>query len=122
MTLNELYDAIGGDFTQAQKVLRMDKLIDKHIRKLPANTVFSDLFEAAKNMDAVGLFESAHAIKGVCGNLGLVKMAALASEVSEEFRPGNPRRLSDAELLSLTDRIKSMFEFSCAKIREYAAV
>ena len=37
MTLQELYDTIGGDYEQAVRVLRMDKLIDKHIRKLPKN-------------------------------------------------------------------------------------
>jgi len=121
MTLSELYEAIGGDYAQAQKVLRVDKLIDKHIRKFPDNKIFPDLFEAAKNMDASGLFESSHAIKGVCGNLGLVKTATLASKVSEEFRPGNPRVMSDPELIAVVDEIKSLYELSCAKIREYAA-
>ena len=32
MTIEELYEQIGGDYEQAKRVLRMDKLIDKHIR------------------------------------------------------------------------------------------
>ena len=31
MTLKELYSKIGGDYDQAVRVLRMEKLIDKHI-------------------------------------------------------------------------------------------
>ena len=37
MTLQELYRQIGGDYEQALKVLRVEKLADKHIRKLPGN-------------------------------------------------------------------------------------
>ena len=32
MTIQELYGKIGGDYEQALRVLRMDKLLDKHIR------------------------------------------------------------------------------------------
>lgn len=98
MTLNELYEQIGGDYQQALRVLRMDKLIDKHIRKLPTGGVADMLIAAGETMDPTQLFESAHAVKGVCGNLGLTNLAALASEITEEFRPGNSRKLSDAEI------------------------
>ena len=39
MTLQELYQEIGGDYNQAISVLRMENLIDKHIRKLTKNGV-----------------------------------------------------------------------------------
>ena len=35
MTLPELYQTIGGDYDQALRVLHIEKLIDKHIRKFP---------------------------------------------------------------------------------------
>ena len=98
MTLNELYAQIGGDYDQALRVLRIEKLVDKHIRKLPKGGVADALIEAGKTMDPTQLFETAHAVKGVCGNLGLTKLAAAASEITEEFRPGSGRKLSDAEV------------------------
>ena len=58
-------------------------------------------------MDPTLLFESAHAVKGVCGNLGLTKLAAAASEIAEEFRPGNPRTLTDAQV---SERIRGIAE------------
>ena len=58
MTLQELYQSIGGDYEQALRVLRMDKLIDKHIRKLAGNGVVDRLLSAGKTMDAVQLFEA----------------------------------------------------------------
>ena len=40
MTLKELYIEIGGDYDRALSVLRIEKLIDKHIRKLPREPHF----------------------------------------------------------------------------------
>ena len=45
MTLQELYSAIDGYYDNALRVLRMDKLIDKHIRKLTKNGVIDALLE-----------------------------------------------------------------------------
>ena len=121
MTLKELYDRIDGDYTQATNVLRVDKLIDKHIRKLPQNGVVDRLIEAGRTMDATELFENAHAMKGVCGNLGLVKLAAAASEISEEFRPGNPRCFTDAEVAEKIEGISGLYERTKTEIKNYEA-
>lgn len=120
MTLQELYQAIDGSYEQAQKVLRMDKLIDKHIRKLPANTIFASLIAAGESLDPTALFENAHAVKGVCANLGLVKMSQAASEISEEFRPGNSRRMTDDEVREKLEEIKRMYETAKEEIEKYS--
>ncbi|MGI6014471.1 MAG: Hpt domain-containing protein [Oscillospiraceae bacterium] len=119
MTLEQLYAAIDGDYERAQSVLRVEKLIDKHIRRLPGNAVFFDLFDAAKTMDATRLFESAHAIKGVCGNLGLVKLAQIASEIAEEYRPGNPRRMTDDEVAEKVAQIEALYQKAVDGVRQY---
>ena len=119
MTLAELYKEIDGDYEQALKVLRIEKLIDKHIRRFPSNTVFADLDEAGKEMDAVKLFESAHAIKGVCSNLGLVKLSDIAAGICDEFRPGNARNLTDDEIRDMIGRVDAMFAKAAAGIEKY---
>ena len=82
MTIQELYQTIDGDYDQAVRVLRMDKLIDKHIRKFTANGVVEDLLAAGQTMDPTQLFERAHAMKGVTANLGLTKLSSAASEIA----------------------------------------
>ena len=119
MTLNELYREIGGDYDSALKVLRIEKLIDKHIRKLPTNPIFSELDEAGKAMDGTRIFESAHAIKGVCSNLGLVSIAALAAEICDEFRPGNERKLSDGEIAGKIGEVGELFAKASAGVKKY---
>ena len=119
MTLQELYSLIGGDYDQAVRVLRMDKLIDKHIRKLPTNGVVERLIDASKGNDPTELFEAAHAMKGVCANLGLVSLSEMASKITEEFRPGNPRNLSDAQVSEIIGKIEEMYKKTADGIQKY---
>ena len=119
MTLQELYRNIDGDYDQALKVLRMDKLLDKHIRKLTQNGVVDRLVEAGQSMDPTQLFEAAHAAKGVCANLGLTRLAEAASEIAEEFRPGNPRLMSDAEVAEKLRQIATQYAKTADGIQKY---
>ena len=119
MTLQELYGEIGGDFDQALKVLRMEKLIDKLIRKFPNNGVVDGLISAGDSMDPTRLFESAHALKGVSANLGLVGISTLASEIAEEYRPGNVRQLTDDEVKDRIQRISDVYKTTLEGIRKY---
>jgi len=51
MTLQELYESIGGNYEQALRVLRVDKLVDKHIRKFEKNGVVEALLAAGEAME-----------------------------------------------------------------------
>ena len=119
MTLQELYREIGGSYERAIGVLRVEKLMDKHIRKLTQNGVAERVIAAGESMDPTELFESAHAMKGVCGNLGLVKLADLASWITEEFRPGNARQHSDGEVKEIIGRIGEAYRQTAEGIRKY---
>ena len=70
-------------------------------------------------MDANALFENAHAVKGVCANLGLVKLSALASDIAEEFRPGNARRLTDAQVKQILNEIDALYQKTASAIEQY---
>lgn len=119
MTIRELYSEIGGNYDQAVRVMKMDKLIDRYVRKLKNSSLDEKLAAAASTMDATQLFESAHAMKGVCSNLGLEALAAAADEITEEFRGGNARRLSDDEVRSRLDDILAMYRRAVEGIERY---
>ena len=119
MTLQELYQAIGGSYEQAIGVLRVEKLVDKHIRRLGSNGVVNRVIAAGETMDPTELFESAHAMKGVCGNLGLPRLAEAASEIAEEYRPGNPRCLTDDGVKEKINRIADIYRQTAEGIRKY---
>ena len=103
MTLQELYRTVGGDYDQALRVLRVEKLLS-----------------AGESMDSVRLFESAHAVKGISANLGLTALSETASRITEEFRPGNPRRLSDDDVRALLQSVREQYGRIAEGIRLYA--
>ena len=119
MTIQELYDQIGGNYDHAVQIMRMDKMISKYLLKLTDSGVCDKLKEAGASMDPSAIFESAHAMKGVCANLGLDSLAAAVSEVTEEFRPGAARQFSDDEVKAKLDGIFAMYEKTEAGINEY---
>ena len=69
-------------------------------------------------MDPARLFETSHAVKGVSANLGLVRLAEAASEISEEFRPGNPRRLTDEQVKEKMSRIRELYALTEETIKK----
>lgn len=119
MTLQELYQEMGGDYAQAMRVLHVEKLVDKHIRKFPKNTVLETLFAAGETMDETQLFEAGHAVKGVSANLGLTAISDAASEITEEFRPGNTRRFTDDEVKAKVAKLRAQFEKTAEAIARY---
>ena len=119
MTLQELYQNMGGDYEQAIRVLRMEKLMDKHIRKFAKNGVVDAMLEAGEMMDHTALFETAHAVKGVCGNLGLKDVSELAGEITEEFRPGNSRSMSDEEVRAKLQKARERYGEIIEQISRY---
>ena len=121
MTIEELYSNIGGNYDQAVRIMKSDRLIGKYVLKFEASRVGETLAEAGETMDPVRLFESAHAMKGVCANLGLDELARAAGEITEEFRAGSPRKLSDEEVRERLDAIAARYRKTEEGIRAYAA-
>ena len=121
MTIQQLYDRIGGNYEHAVRIMKKDKLIDKYVRKLKDSNVGDTLAQASETMDAVKLFESAHAMKGVCANLGLDALASAADEITEEFRAGNPRTLSDEAVREKVADILQRYRDTVEGIAEYEA-
>ena len=119
MTLEELYTLIGGNYEQAKQIMNSDRLIDRYVRKLKNSGVEKMLSAAGETMDPDQLFESAHAMKGVCANLGLEELAAQADAITEEFRPGNNRKLTDEEVKEKLHSIAELFEKTLNGIEQY---
>ena len=121
MTVQELYDNIGGSYDSAKRILQMDKLIGKFILKFLDDKSCEKLIAAWDAKDAAGVFDGAHALKGVGANLGLTGLSAQASELAEEFRPGNARKLSDDEVTERIAALKAAYDKTIAGIQAFAA-
>jgi len=121
MTVQELYESIGGNYEAAKRILMNDALIARFVAKLPEDKSFEKLSAAAETMDAQGLFEGAHAMKGVCANLGMENLSRAASELAEEFRPGNERTMDDGTVREKVEALRALHGRAVDGIRRFAA-
>ena len=58
-------------------------------------------------------------MKGVCANLGLVKLSNAASDIAEEFRPGNSRSMTDEQVKAIVRDIDAMYQKAVRGIQTY---
>ncbi|MCR5294059.1 MAG: Hpt domain-containing protein [Lachnospiraceae bacterium] len=121
MTLEELYSSISGDYDYAKKVLRMDKMIDRFILKFAKDPSMQKLSAAYESGDATGIFEGAHSVKGVTANIGLTTLSSLTARISDEFRPGSSRKLSDEELDKIVKEAQALYDTTVKMIARYEA-
>ena len=121
MTIAELYEMIGGNYDHAVQIMRKDKMISKYILKLEKSGVYEQLMQAGETLDPERLFESAHAMKGVCGNLGLDSLADAAEKITEEFRPGGERKYSDDEVKGFIAEVDELYSKTIEGIKRYEA-
>jgi len=120
MTVQELYNEIGGNYESAKRVMMMDSLIARFIVKLPEDPSFDRLMAGWEGWDETAMFEGAHAMKGVCANLGLDSLSAAAAAVTEEFRPGGARKMDDEALNSRLAALKEDYERTVEAICAFA--
>ena len=124
MTVQELYEKIGGDFNAAKKILPSDALVARFVVKLLKDGSIQKLRDGVAAGDGKAIFEGAHALKGVTANLGLttlVRTRSLAPYVADEYRPGRERTLSDDELDAKIDELNAKFDSTSEEIASFQA-
>ena len=90
MTLNEFYEAVGGNYNDVLSRLGKDDRIRKYLSKFSEGNDFDVLKEKLDEEDFKEAFRIVHSIKGMCLNLGLDRLMKSSSVLCEELRNGEP--------------------------------
>ena len=88
--MRELYADLGGNYQSALSRMMNDALIGRLLKKFLAY----DIAPLANAKTAQELFQAAHGLKGVAGNLALDRLAELASKLTEATREKEGEDLS----------------------------
>lgn len=88
MTLEEFYCIAGGSAAEAAPRLGGADATRRFLRLFPLDNSFPQLSEALGRGDVQTAFRAAHTLKGVAANLGLERLRALASDMTECLRRG----------------------------------
>ena len=89
MTLEQFYRTVGGTAAEAAPRLGGAAMTLRFLRLFPQDGSFSALAAALRSSDTGAAFRAAHTLKGVAANLGLERLRAPASDMTECLRSGD---------------------------------
>ena len=95
MTLQEFYDAIGGDYKGVMSRLMKEERVVKYVRKFLNDASFETLNAQLDEGDYEEAFRAAHTIKGVASNLGFSRLLDSSHQLTEELRGGSAPASTD---------------------------
>ena len=113
MTVNECYEAMGGDYEDVMRRLRTDERVKKFLLKVLDDKSFQLLTDsmAARNMDEA--FRAAHTLKGICQNLSLNRLYHSSNELAEHLR-NNSEYFQELE--TMVAQVKEDYDVTIASI------
>lgn len=120
MTVQELYENIGASYESVKRILPSDRLVSKFVLKFLDDKSCQRLMDGRDNQDPSAMFEGAHALKGVCANLGMNELSQAASAIAEEFRPGKTPVMTQEELDRRLGEIRERYARTVEGIRQFA--
>ena len=87
MTIQECYQALGGNYDDVVKRLLNFSLVKRFITKFLQDDSFEKLSASIRDGRREEAFRAAHTLKGVCQNLGFGKLLASTEKLTELLRP-----------------------------------
>ena len=101
MTLQECYATLCGNYEEAKARLMNDSLIDRFIRRFPADPSMQLLRDKLQEGNLPEAFRAVHTLKGVAANLAFTRLQQDASALTELMRdqvtPADPQMVSALE-------------------------
>ncbi len=88
MTLQECYDAFGGNYSEVCMRLHSERLVRKFVLKFLDDKSYELLCTSMAEKNYEEAFRAAHTIKGVCQNLSFDRLLESSSRLSDALRNG----------------------------------
>lgn len=109
MTVNEFYQKVDGDYTDAINRLQSDVLIRKFLKMLPGDNSMTLLAEAVEKSEVEQAFRAVHTLKGMALNLSL-SLSALAEVCSAMTELLRGKEALPAETGQYYDAVRREYE------------
>lgn len=108
MQLQELYEAVGGDYQNVLERLGDEETIETFVIGFLEDPSYAQLLQYLQENDLTCAFRAAHTLKGVSQTLGFGRLGDCAGKLCEELREKN---LPSESILQLLEK-----EFRCVNV------
>ena len=115
MTIQECYEAFGGNYQEVISRLRTDERVAKFLKRVADDGSYKLLCDSVASGNVDEAFRAAHTLKGVCMNLSITRFGESASALTEDLRE---RRAIDDALQPLLDKVKEDYETTINAIKQ----
>lgn len=119
MTLEQCYEALGGNYAEVSRRLPSPRLVSKFVGKFLEDTSFQDLCAQLQAGNRPEAFRAAHTLKGVCANLSFSRLHASANALTEVLRQETPDVPAGAN--ALLEDVRRDYQQTVAAIQKYLA-
>ena len=114
MSLEECYDALGGNYKAVLGRLSSERIVKKFVLKFLNDQSYVLLEQSMKEKNYEEAFRAAHTIKGVCQNLSFDRLGDSSSRLAEALRSG-----WTPEADALVDEVKRDYQETADAIRAF---
>ena len=115
MTIQECYEAIGGNYEDVLGRLRSEALIRKFTLKFLEDQSYLQLKQALENKNYEDAFRSAHTLKGVCQNLSFDRLYEVSNELTELLRDRTGAQPGISEAM---EKVTEVYEMMIEEIKK----
>ena len=117
MSLEECYDALGGNYKAVLGRLSSERIVKKFVLKFLNDQSYVLLEQSMQDKNYEEAFRAAHTIKGVCQNLSFDRLGDSSSRLAEALRSG-----WTPEADALVDEVKRDYQETADAIRAFQSV
>ena len=118
MTVQECYEAFGGNYEEVVSRLRTDDRIKRFLQMALNDGSYQLLIDSIATNNADEAFRAAHTLKGVCGNLSMTRFGESSSALCEYLRE---KRVIDDTVMSMLPKVKEDYELTINAIKQLTA-
>lgn len=117
MTIEQCYQALGGNYAEVSSRLPSPRLVSKFLGKFLEDPSFETLCAQLQAGNRPEAFRAAHTLKGVCANLSFSRLLASATALTEVLRQETDTVPETAA--ALLEDVRRDYQQTVAAIRAY---
>lgn len=115
MTLEKLYEEIGGNYHSIMERLGKEERVKKYVLLFLRDGSYDAFLQSVEQRDIQNAFRAIHTLKGVCMNMSFESLCQISSEVTEYLRIEDIGRA-----IAVLPDLEACYQKRLTQIRHYA--